>query len=292
VARPPRRRRDPKLQRFLLEGERVVVDVRQHWFVIARPVAFTLIALFFVMWVDARIRVDAGMVARVLWFAWFILLGWMGFQIAQWRHDRFIATDKRLLMYYGLITQKIAMMPFIKVTDMSYKRTVSGRIFGYGKFILESAGQDQALRTVDWVPHPDTTYRIICAEIFGLAHSQKVADPDRDDGFIEDDPGGSAVSRALRVVNPLGRSGGTSGSATSGTSRASRSTPVRTANHSPIEEHYSHSRAIPLHERGIPAPIDPRVQTLYSSEDERRRRRMADTGPLPLPPERDPAADD
>ena len=122
MAGPRRRRRDPKLQRFLLDGERVVVDVRQHWFVIAGPVAFTLIALFVVMWVDARVRVDAGEIARVLWFAWFIMLGWMGFQIAQWRHDRFIATDKRLLMDYGLITQKIAMMPFIKVTDMGDRR--------------------------------------------------------------------------------------------------------------------------------------------------------------------------
>ena len=130
-----------------------------------------MVALFVVMWVDARVRVDAGAIARVLWFAWFIMLVWMVFQIAQWRHDRFIATDKRLLLDYGLITKKIAMMPFIKVTDMSYHRTVPGRIFGYGEFILESAGQEQALRKVEWVPHPDATYRIICAEIFGLPNS-------------------------------------------------------------------------------------------------------------------------
>jgi len=288
VAGPGRRRRDPKLQRFLLEGERVVVDVRQHWFVIAGPVAFTLIALFFVMWVDARVRVDAGEIARVLWFAWFIMLGWMGFQIAQWRHDRFIATNKRLLMDYGLITQKIAMMPFIKVTDMSYRRTVPGRIFGYGDFVLESAGQDQALRKVGWVPHPDTTYRIICSEIFGLPNQQRVADPDRDDGFFEDDAGGSAVSRALRVVNPLGgRTGGISRS--TATPTATGGTQTGTA--SPIDEHWSHSRAIPLHQRGA-AATDQRGEILYSSDDERRRRRMADTGPLPPPPERDPAADE
>lgn len=266
-----------------------MVDVRQHWFVIAGPIAWTLIALFFVMWVDARVRVDAGSIARVLWFAWFIMLGWMVFQIAQWRHDRFIATNKRLLLYYGLITQKIAMMPFIKVTDMSYRRTIPGRILGYGQFILESAGQDQALRKVDWVPHPDTTYRIICAEIFGMPNQQRVADPDRDDGFYDDGTGGSAVSRALRVVNPLGRTGGMSSLNKTGATGGTGST--QTANRSPIEERSSHSRAIPLHQRGA-AATDPRGEVLYSSEEERRRRRMADTGPLPQPPERDPAADD
>ena len=87
------RRRDPSLQRYLLDGERVVVDVRQHWFVIARPIVYTVVALALVLFVDARIRVDGGGAARLLWLAWFGMLGWMAWEIAQWRHDRFIATD-------------------------------------------------------------------------------------------------------------------------------------------------------------------------------------------------------
>ena len=261
------RRRDPKLRRFLLDGERVVVDVRQHWFVIAGPVAGTVIALFLVMWVDARVRVDAGAIARVLWFAWFVMLVWMVFQIAQWRHDRFIATDKRLLLDYGLITKKIAMMPFIKVTDMSYHRTVPGRIFGYGEFILESAGQEQALRKVEWVPHPDATYRIICAEIFGLPTPQRIADPGRDEGFFDDGTGSSPASAVQQLANPLGRRSSRAGMRTGG---------------SAVEERWSYSRAIPLHQRGDSSPI-PSGEVIYSSDAERRRRRMADTGPIPPP---------
>jgi hypothetical protein len=261
------RRRDPKLRRFLLDGERVVVDVRQHWFVIAGPVAGTVLALFLVMWVDARVRVDAGAIARVLWFAWFIMLVWMVFQVAQWRHDRFIATDKRLLLDYGLITKKIAMMPFIKVTDMSYHRTVPGRIFGYGEFILESAGQEQALRKVEWVPHPDATYRIICAEIFGLPTPQRIADPGRDEGFFDDGTGSSPASAVQQLANPLGRRSSRAGMRTGG---------------SAVEERWSYSRAIPLHQRGDSSPI-PSGEVIYSSDAERRRRRMADTGPIPPP---------
>jgi hypothetical protein len=33
---------------------------------------------------------------------------------------------------------------------------------------MESAGQDQALHKVNWVPQPDHHYRAICAEIFGV----------------------------------------------------------------------------------------------------------------------------
>jgi membrane protein YdbS with pleckstrin-like domain len=282
-----RRRRDPNLQRFLLEGERVVVDVRQHWGVIALPVLYTLAGLFVTMWVDARIRVDGGLFARALWLLWFVLLGWMLFQVAQWRHDRFIATDKRLLLNYGLFTQKVAMMPLIKVTDMSYQRSVPGRVFGYGRFILESAGQDQALRRVDWVPHPDVTYRIICTEIFGVPSRERVTDPDRDDGYLEDGTGGPAAPAP--VVSPLG--GAVVRTAGPGVFGGSGGSGMRSGG-SAVDERWSYSQAIPLHQYGDSAPM-PSGEVIYSSDAERRRRRMADTGPIPItPPAPPPTADD
>ena len=262
-----------------------MVDVRQHWGVIALPVLYTLGGLFVTMWVDARIRVDGGVFARVLWLLWFVLLGWLVFQVAQWRHDRFIATDKRLLLNYGLFTQKVAMMPLIKVTDMSYQRSVPGRIFGYGRFVLESAGQDQALRQVDWVPHPDVTYRIICTEIFGVPSRERVTDPDRDDGYLDDGTGGSPAPPAP-VVSPLAeavvRVAGPSATGGSG---------MRPGG-SAVDERWSYSQAIPLHQYGDSAPM-PSGEVIYSSDAERRRRRMADTGPIPsVPPTPPPGSDE
>jgi hypothetical protein len=57
----------------------------------------------------------------------------------------------------------------MKVTDMSYNRSVLGRLVGYGEFVLESAGQEQALRTVSYLPRPDALYEEICMEIFGTS---------------------------------------------------------------------------------------------------------------------------
>ena len=72
------------------------------------------------------------------------------------------------------------MMPLAKVTDMSYNRSPLGRLLGYGTFVMESAGQDQALHRVEWVPDPDQTYRAICAEIFGVDDEERA--PDRPNG--------------------------------------------------------------------------------------------------------------
>jgi membrane protein YdbS with pleckstrin-like domain len=273
------RRRDPKLDRFLLPGERVVVDVRQHWGVIAGPVAAVVGGLVVVLWVDAHVRLDGGPIARALWLLWFVSVGWMLFQVWQWRHDRFLATDKRLLLDYGIFTTKVAMMPLTKVTDMSFQRSVPGRVFGWGRFILESAGQDQALRQIDWVPDPDHTYRLICAEIFGVI----------DDGLGEEDdngPGRGDPGPPRPVPSPLGGGSGV----TSGPIRAFGQE-GRWPSASPVAP--GHSRAIPLRRRSDaddgagPASGDVAGEVLYSSDAERRRRRSADTGPLPVRPYRD-----
>ncbi len=49
---------------------------------------------------------------------------------------------------------------------MSFQRSSLGRVPGYGEFILESAGQDQALRVVDHLPYPEQLYLEVCGLIF------------------------------------------------------------------------------------------------------------------------------
>ena len=69
---------------------------------------------------------------------------------------------------------QVAMMPLSKVTDMSYNRSLLGRVARLRHFVMESAGQDQALHHVNWVPEPDHTYRAICAQIFGVDDRDRV----------------------------------------------------------------------------------------------------------------------
>ena len=95
-----------------------------------------------------------------------IFLAYLGFKAWEWSEDYFVVTSDRMLEASGVFTRKIAMMPLVKVTDMSFQRSTLGRLLGYGSFILESAGQDQALRTIDHVPYPEQLYLEICALIF------------------------------------------------------------------------------------------------------------------------------
>src|SRR6476469_7271810 len=176
----PGERRHAELDRYLLDGERLVTAVHQHWGKVAEPMATAVAGLVLALWVDGTVPRSMSLVGTVVWWLWFALALRALFLVAEWRHDWFVATDKRLLLFYGFITRRVSMMPLSKVTDMSYERSVPGRLLGYGRFVMESAGQDQALHKVNWVPQPDDHYRAICAEIFGV--------PDRSDHGIHDEP--------------------------------------------------------------------------------------------------------
>lgn len=155
------------VSRYLLDSERVVVAVRRHPAKLLEPVASAVAALLIALWLDPRVPAGLPVVADVVWLAWAAVTARTAWRLLEWRKDWFVATDRRLILTYGLLTRRVAMLPLIKVTDMGYNRTPLGRLLGYGEFVLESAGQEQALHHVRWVPSPDALYRAICRELFG-----------------------------------------------------------------------------------------------------------------------------
>lgn len=174
----------PHLDRYLLASEIVVVAVRRHPAQVLEPVLSAVTALFAVLWATSSLSPDVELVPDVLWVSWLLVLGRALWRLWEWSQDWFIATDTRLLLTYGILTRKVAMMPLGKVTDMSYNRSPLGRLLGYGEFVLESAGQDQAMRVVSWLPNPDELYRLICAELFGSDRGRRVGP----DVVVEDPP--------------------------------------------------------------------------------------------------------
>ncbi len=221
MARAPRL--DRELARYLVDGETVIVAVRLHWFHLAREILIAVAATVFAFWVDVKISMSPG--GQVLHNAslllWWAAAGWLLWRVLNWRRDWFVATDKRFLLFYGFISRRVAMMPLLKVTDMTYDRSILGRLLGYGKFVLESAGQDQALSTIDHVPDADTHYHAICTQLFGPGSMLRFApagippQPPRDDDGPDDggeggptggpDAGGPAPTGARGEPRPSGR---------------------------------------------------------------------------------------
>ena len=116
---------------------------------------------------SATVLRSNGTLVTVVWLAWLALFVRMIWKTVNWAVDFFVVTSHRILLTSGVLTRKVAMMPLTKVTDMSFQRTFAGRMLGFGEFIVESAGQDQALRKIDHIPYPEQLYLEVCGMLFG-----------------------------------------------------------------------------------------------------------------------------
>jgi membrane protein YdbS with pleckstrin-like domain len=162
----PRNAGPASVNKYLLPHEHQVITVRKHPAVLIVPIALALGAILISIVVGSTILLHTHDAVLVLLVICLIFLAYLGFKAWEWSEDYFVVTSDRMLEASGVFTRKIAMMPLVKVTDMSFQRSTLGRLLGFGSFILESAGQDQALRTIDHVHYPEQLYLEICALIF------------------------------------------------------------------------------------------------------------------------------
>jgi membrane protein YdbS with pleckstrin-like domain len=154
------------VNKYLLPHERQVISVHEHPAVLIGPIFLVLAGLAVAGWLSNSVADGNGTAIAVIWILWGILLLWLGMKIWDWSVNYFVVTSQRLLLAQGVIVRKVNMMPLAKVTDMRFERSTIGRILGYGEFIVESAGQDQALRNIRFIPYPEQLYLEICGLIF------------------------------------------------------------------------------------------------------------------------------
>lgn len=152
-------------RRYLLASERRVVVVRQHPAVLLGALTKTSLLLLLGGYLYASTVVAPTQTVVVV--AMIMAHVWLLWKLARWYVDRFIVTDRRIMLVSGIVARKVAMMPLTKLTDMSYHRSTIGVVLGYGTFVLESAGQDQALSRIDYVPRPDELFGEISELLFG-----------------------------------------------------------------------------------------------------------------------------
>jgi uncharacterized membrane protein YdbT with pleckstrin-like domain len=169
------------VSKYLLPNEQQVIHTRRHPAILIGPSLLTLAGLLVAALLSATVLRSYGALVTVIWIAWLVLFGWMIWNVVNWAVDYFVVTSHRILLTSGVFTRKVAMMPLTKVTDMSFQRTFSGRMLGYGEFIVESAGRDQALRTIDHIPYPEQLYLEVCGMLFGAEDETSSSSSDSSD---------------------------------------------------------------------------------------------------------------
>lgn len=154
-------------RRYLFPTEKFRGEWRRHWIAVAQRLGLGVLATI-VLGYAAGYFASRQMATAltVLVALWLVVMGWVLWRVAEWYYDRFILTNKRVMLIGGIISRNVAMMPLARVTDMKYTQSPMGRLLGYGKFELESAGQEQALRNVPFLPNPTDLYLQVVEEMY------------------------------------------------------------------------------------------------------------------------------
>jgi membrane protein YdbS with pleckstrin-like domain len=160
---PPRASKD--VEKYLLPDETAVVATRRHWAVLIEPTAKFLPFLIAGGWLllfdpENRVTSSAGLL---------VVLGalvYFGLRVGEWWMRHFIVSTRRVLLTSGVIVRTVTLLPLRRITDLTWKETLLGQVLGYGTFRFESAGQQQALSEITFLPGADVLYRRVSALLF------------------------------------------------------------------------------------------------------------------------------
>ncbi|ASU79752.1 hypothetical protein CDG81_17445 [Actinopolyspora erythraea] len=163
--------RDP--DEYLLETERRVIRVRRHWACLVWDIFEAAGFLAGFMMISYLFPGENWLLQNILWYAGLFVLLRFVYQVLDWYVERIVVTDKRFMITEGILVTSVQMMPVTKVTDLTYSRSVPGRLFGYGTLIVESAGQIQALNRIEYLPNPEEVFDAISSLVFGEKKAQQ-----------------------------------------------------------------------------------------------------------------------
>jgi uncharacterized membrane protein YdbT with pleckstrin-like domain len=195
---PTRVRKD--VEKYLLPDERAVVATRRHWAVLIEPTAKVLPLVVLGAWLllldpQNRVSSSTGLIVLVVAFAYYAL------RVAECWMRHFIVSTRRVLLVSGVIVRTVTLLPLRRITDLTWKETALGQVLGYGTFRFESAGQQQALSQITFLPGADVLYRRVSALLFSSDWGGAAASGD-DEGNVEPLPP-SPESVARRDTQPI-----------------------------------------------------------------------------------------
>src|SRR5882724_2803084 len=169
---------EPDVDRYLLPAERSVITVRAHPSMLLRSLSFLVCALVAAVVLTVLIAANGspraishGIALSVIWVAWGLILLRFLKRVAEWSVDFITLTNQRLISMSGPFVRKVNFMPLSELTDLSFRRSTWGRLFGYGTIIVEREGQQKAWPSKDYVPDPEKFYREAVSIVFNSGAS-------------------------------------------------------------------------------------------------------------------------
>ena len=177
--------------RYLGVDEVIVLEVRRHPAVLLRPFLETIAVIAVAAALGAATsptRGDATVDTVLGWITLVFVVRFM-WKCIEWSVDQVVVSDQRMFEVSGVLTRKVASLPLSKLTDLTYRRTIAGRLLRYGDLTVETPGQRQALTHIGYLPRPDRFYQTLNSLVMSRSSLPAPQADDALEAEDEDDTG-------------------------------------------------------------------------------------------------------
>lgn len=182
------------LDDLLGADEGVVLETRQHWFVVVRQIVVRLLVLVVLAvaiwyvgeagWLDNR---AGDWSSYALWIAFAAVALTVGWTFLAWLTERFYVTTNRIVYAHGILNRNVTTTPLVKIDEMTLRRPLLGRMLGFGRLDVENAaGGTEPLAGLEYLPRPVKLYQLIGERSRNQRMVEGGAHPDDDnDGLVD-----------------------------------------------------------------------------------------------------------
>lgn len=162
---------DPgRYEDFLNPGERILLESRQHPLMLAGVVLKGLalivvcVAAFVLLgnW-NALSKNVENILQWLLLIPIVLFLPGVIWAVISWSRARLCVTTEKVLFTHGVLNRQVETTPLVKVDEMTVEQPIFGRMFKYGKLLVNDPGngQKRPLYDLHYVVDPAKAYRLI-----------------------------------------------------------------------------------------------------------------------------------
>jgi uncharacterized membrane protein YdbT with pleckstrin-like domain len=135
----------PFPRKLLYEGEEIVLDLKPHWWFMAKPtVALTGALLVGLVTLGLWLGEDGVLFVMIKVFVALGLLVAIGYFVhvyLKWINTNFVLTSDRLVFRQGVVAKKGIEIPLERINTVFFNQTVFERMLGAGDLSIESGGE-------------------------------------------------------------------------------------------------------------------------------------------------------
>jgi uncharacterized membrane protein YdbT with pleckstrin-like domain len=146
---------------FLAPGEEVVRTCRRHLSVLFRPALKTavLVGLLGALGWFTGPRSSADVLDQACGVLAALVLLRFVLRLRRWASERILVTDMRIAAVGGLMARRVSSWPYVRIHDLGLRRSIAGRLLGYGSVVIEATTPGSATTVLERIPDPNGFYR-------------------------------------------------------------------------------------------------------------------------------------